>query len=87
MFEQSSSHFLASLGSQLRCWPSAGGSTNRHRMHRRPEIAAEFADSPRFVFSGFINETGWSDGTAWMLGLLQSCFSLTAYDAYVQHSF
>ncbi|GLB05490.1 hypothetical protein AtubIFM57258_000779 [Aspergillus tubingensis] len=35
----------------------------------------------RFVFTGFINETGWPDGFAWILGLLQSCFSLTAYDA------
>ncbi|PWY73880.1 GABA permease gaba [Aspergillus sclerotioniger CBS 115572] len=37
--------------------------------------------SARFVFTGFINETGWPDGFAWILGLLQSCFSLTAYDA------
>ncbi|OJJ42257.1 hypothetical protein ASPZODRAFT_105533 [Penicilliopsis zonata CBS 506.65] len=37
--------------------------------------------SAEFVFTGFLNETGWSNGLAWILGLLQSCFSLTAYDA------
>ena len=25
-----------------------------------------------FVFTQFTNETGWPDGVAWMLGLLQS---------------
>ncbi|KDQ07546.1 hypothetical protein BOTBODRAFT_59943 [Botryobasidium botryosum FD-172 SS1] len=34
-----------------------------------------------FVFGGFINNTGWSDGVAWMLGLLQATFALTGYDA------
>ncbi|KAL8284063.1 hypothetical protein RQP46_005176 [Phenoliferia psychrophenolica] len=29
----------------------------------------------------YINETGWSDGIAWILGLLQSAFGLTGYDA------
>ncbi|EXJ86912.1 hypothetical protein A1O3_03866 [Capronia epimyces CBS 606.96] len=37
--------------------------------------------SGKFVFAGFINQTGWSDCLAWLLGLLQSCFSLTAFDA------
>ena len=28
-----------------------------------------------FVFTTFTNETGWPDGVAWMLGLLQSAVS------------
>ncbi|RSH87903.1 uncharacterized protein EHS24_000421 [Apiotrichum porosum] len=42
--------------------------------------SGDFA-SPKFVFTEFINETGWPDGVAWILGLLQSCFGLTGYDA------
>ncbi|WOO77848.1 Choline transport protein [Vanrija pseudolonga] len=42
--------------------------------------AGNFA-SPKFVFTEFINETGWPNGIAWILGLLQSCFGLTGYDA------
>ena len=38
-----------------------------------------------FVFGEYINETGWNNGVAWILGLLQSSFGLTAYDA-VSHS-
>lgn len=34
-----------------------------------------------FVYRTFINETGWPDGLAWLLGLLQGGFGLTAYDA------
>lgn len=34
-----------------------------------------------FVFRSFINETGWPDGVAWLLGLLQGGFGLTGYDA------
>jgi choline transport protein len=34
-----------------------------------------------FVFTQFTNETGWPDGVAWMLGLLQSALSLIGYDA------
>lgn len=34
-----------------------------------------------FVFGNFINTTGWSDGVAWILGLLQASFGLIAYDA------
>lgn len=34
-----------------------------------------------FVFREFINETGWPDGVAWLLGLLQGGFGLTGYDA------
>ncbi|WVW86645.1 hypothetical protein I302_108698 [Kwoniella bestiolae CBS 10118] len=34
-----------------------------------------------FVFRTYINETGWNNGVAWILGLLQSSFGLTGYDA------
>ncbi|RSL46500.1 hypothetical protein CEP54_013816 [Fusarium duplospermum] len=37
--------------------------------------------SARFVFTEFRNETGWSDGMSWILGLLQSALSLIGYDA------
>jgi amino acid transporter len=36
---------------------------------------------PKFVFATFQNETGWNDGIAWILGLLQSALSLIGYDA------
>lgn len=35
---------------------------------------------PEFVFATFANETGWNDGIAWILGLLQSALSLIGYD-------
>lgn len=34
-----------------------------------------------FVFRQFINQTGWPDGIAWLLGLLQGGLGLTGYDA------
>ncbi|EMF15390.1 amino acid permease [Sphaerulina musiva SO2202] len=34
-----------------------------------------------FVYRSFINETGWPDGVAWLLGLLQGSLGLTGYDA------
>ncbi|KAK0382815.1 hypothetical protein NLU13_9910 [Sarocladium strictum] len=34
-----------------------------------------------FVYGNFINETGWPDGLAWLLGLLQGAFALTGFDA------
>jgi len=34
-----------------------------------------------FVYRTFINETGWPDGLAWLLGLLQGGLGLTGYDA------
>jgi len=37
--------------------------------------------SARFVFTDFINETGWPDGVAWLLGLLQGGLGLTGFDA------
>lgn len=38
-------------------------------------------NSAKFVFTDFINETGWPDGVAWLLGLLQGGLGLTGYDA------
>jgi choline transport protein len=37
--------------------------------------------SVAFVYGTFINETGWPDGIAWLLGLLQGGLGLTAFDA------
>ena len=37
--------------------------------------------SASFVFTDFINETGWPDGIAWLLGLLQGGLGLTGFDA------
>jgi amino acid permease (GABA permease) len=37
--------------------------------------------SAKFVFAEFINETGWPDGIAWLLGLLQGGLGLTGFDA------
>lgn len=33
--------------------------------------------SGKFVYGNFINEVGWPDGAAWLLGLLQGAFALT----------
>ena len=38
-------------------------------------------DSGSFVYRDFINETGWPDGIAWLLGLLQGGLGLTGFDA------
>lgn len=37
--------------------------------------------SANYVFTEFINETGWPDGIAWLLGLLQGGLGLTGFDA------
>ncbi|KAL7622654.1 hypothetical protein AAE478_008167 [Parahypoxylon ruwenzoriense] len=37
--------------------------------------------SGSFVYGNFINEVGWPDGLAWLLGLLQGAFALTGFDA------
>ncbi|KAF2087070.1 amino acid transporter [Saccharata proteae CBS 121410] len=37
--------------------------------------------SGEFVFAKFINTTGWPDGVAWLLGLLQGGLGVTGYDA------
>ncbi|GIC86734.1 GABA permease GabA [Aspergillus udagawae] len=36
--------------------------------------------SAKFVFTDFINETGWPDGVAWLLGLLQGGLGVTGFD-------
>ena len=36
-----------------------------------------------FVYGSFINDVGWPDGVAWLLGLLQGAFALTGFDATV----
>ncbi|KAK8847719.1 hypothetical protein IAR55_005578 [Kwoniella newhampshirensis] len=38
-------------------------------------------ETGRFVFTTFVNETGWPGGVAFLLGLLQSTFGLTGFDA------
>ena len=38
-------------------------------------------NSGDLVFRNFINETGWPNGIAWLLGLLQGGLGLTGYDA------
>ncbi|KAG2007737.1 hypothetical protein GB937_008389 [Aspergillus fischeri] len=38
-------------------------------------------NSASFVFTSFINETGWPDGLAWLLGLLQGGLCLVGVDA------
>ncbi|KAI7224277.1 hypothetical protein D0864_12556 [Hortaea werneckii] len=38
-------------------------------------------NSGEFVYRKFINDVGWPDGIAWLLGLLQGGFGLTGYDA------
>ena len=46
-------------------------------------IACAFPNyqSANFVFTGFLNRTGWTDTLAWMLGLLQATLGTTGYDA------
>jgi amino acid permease (GABA permease) len=39
--------------------------------------------SGKFVYGDFINRTGWPDGVAWLLGLLQGAFALTGFDATI----
>ena len=34
-----------------------------------------------YAFGHFENEVGWSDGMAWIMGLLQSALSLIGFDA------
>lgn len=43
-------------------------------------LATSDKNDPEFVFTDFANETGYNDGIAWMLGLLQSALSLIGYD-------
>ncbi|KND88954.1 Choline transport protein [Tolypocladium ophioglossoides CBS 100239] len=43
--------------------------------------ASPHYQSGDFVYGEFINQVGWPDGVAWMLGLLQGAFALTGFDA------
>ena len=36
-----------------------------------------------FVFAQWLNRTGWNDGVAWFLGLVQAAYGLTAFDSVV----
>lgn len=36
--------------------------------------------SATLVFTGYINQSGWPRGIAWVLGLLQSTYALTGFD-------
>ncbi|KAG6013851.1 hypothetical protein E4U54_006237 [Claviceps lovelessii] len=38
---------------------------------------------PSFVFGQWINQTGWSDGVVWFIGLVQSAYGLTAFDSVI----
>lgn len=42
--------------------------------------APDYADAD-FVFRAFYNQTGWPDGIAWLLGLLQGGLAVTGFDA------
>ncbi|KAH8691560.1 amino acid/polyamine transporter I [Talaromyces proteolyticus] len=44
-------------------------------------LATSSKTDAEFVFTRFQNETGWPDGIAWILGLLQSALSLIGFDA------
>ncbi|KAJ3473317.1 hypothetical protein NLG97_g10378 [Lecanicillium saksenae] len=43
-------------------------------------LAKSAKTDAEYVFTNFNNETNWPDGIAWILGLLQSALSLTAFD-------
>ncbi|KAH8901038.1 amino acid transporter [Thozetella sp. PMI_491] len=36
-----------------------------------------------FVFGAWINQTGWSDGVTWFMGLVQAAYGLTAFDSAI----
>ena len=44
-------------------------------------LATSDKKDAHYVFAEYANETGWSDGVAWILGLLQSALSLIGFDA------
>ena len=39
--------------------------------------------SGKFVFGGFINQSGWPDGFSWFIGLIQAAYGLTAFDSVI----
>ena len=46
----------------------------------KPELSYQ---SAKFVFGYWNNQTGWSDGVIWFVGLIQSAYGLTAYDSVI----
>lgn len=47
-------------------------------------VKSELSFQPAsFVFGQWINNTQWSDGVAWFIGLVQSAYGLTAFDAVI----
>ncbi|KAK9420517.1 putative Choline transport protein [Seiridium unicorne] len=36
-----------------------------------------------FIFGAWLNQTGWSDGVTWFMGLLQAAYGLTAFDSAI----
>jgi hypothetical protein len=53
----------------------------RHLGYGAGVCASPDYQSGEFVYRDFINETGWPDGIAWLLGLLPGGLGLTAFDA------
>ncbi|VUC30760.1 unnamed protein product [Clonostachys rosea] len=46
----------------------------------KPDLSFQ---SPSFVFGAWINDSGWSDGVVWFIGLVQAAYGLTAFDAVI----
>jgi choline transport protein len=38
---------------------------------------------PGFIFGAWLNQTGWSDGVTWFMGLVQAAYGLTAFDSAI----
>lgn len=51
-----------------------------HLYHHAGNAAPDYA-TREYLFATFLNETGWPDGIAWLLGLLQGGLGLTGSDA------
>ncbi|KAH6648513.1 putative GABA transporter [Truncatella angustata] len=39
--------------------------------------------NPGFIFGAWLNQTGWSDGVTWFMGLVQAAYGLTAFDSAI----
>jgi hypothetical protein len=51
-------------------------------------VSAGVNDDTNYQFASFLfghweNETEWSNGTVWFLGLLQAAYGLTAFDSAI----
>ncbi|EED12294.1 amino acid permease family protein, putative [Talaromyces stipitatus ATCC 10500] len=46
----------------------------------KPDLSFQPAS---FVFGTWINQTGWSDGVTWFIGLVQAAYGLTAFDSVI----